>query len=119
MTTVTIISVCLAVVCAFLFGRSIVISVRRDKRITLLKSTVTTLDGRLDFIAASPKRRYYEVAEDDLAGAYNVNMNVYVHRIDGRFDTVCPCLIKAFPFADDKELALRDAQELLDKLNEK
>lgn len=119
MTTVTIISVLLAVVCAFLFGRTIVISIRRDKRITRLKSTVTALDDRLNYIANCSKHRYYEIEKDELTDAYNVNMRVDVYRFDDSFDTVCHCLIKAFPFADDKELALRDAQELLDKLNEK
>lgn len=34
-------------------------------------------------------------------------------------DTCCYCLIKAFPFYDDKEFAKNEAEELLDKLNEK
>lgn len=119
MTIVTTISICLAVVCAFLLGRSIIISIQRDNRIKRLKGMVTQLDDRLNFIANCSKHKCYEIEEDELTDAYNVNMKVHVYRFDDSFDTICYCLIKAFPFADDKEPALRDAQELLDKLNEK
>lgn len=34
-------------------------------------------------------------------------------------DTCCFCLIKQFPFADDKEFAKIEAEGILDKLNKK
>lgn len=123
MTIVTTLSICLAVVCAFLLGRSAVISNRRYNRNTQLKAEVKKLNHRLDRIADSSKYdRYYEIEEDECAEAYNVNMKVYV-RVSSyageHIDTCCYCLIKQFPFADDKEFAYNEAEELLDKLNEK
>lgn len=82
MTPVSILSICLAVLFAFLLGRSAVISTRRDNHNKELKAEVKKLNHRLDRIADS-------------------------------------CLIKQFPFADDKEFAKNEAEELLDKLNEK
>ena len=123
MTIVTTLSICLAVVCAFLLGRSVVISTRRDKHNKALKAEVKKLNHRLDRIADSSKYdRYYEIEEDECTNAYNVNMKVYV-RVSSyageHIDTCCFCLIKQFPFADDKEFAKNEAEELLDKLNEK
>ena len=123
MTIVTPLSICLAVVCAFLLGRSAVISTRRDNYNKKLKAEVKKLNHRLDRIADSSKYdRYYEIEEDECVNAYNVNMKVYVrvNWVGGQdIDTCCYCLIKQFPFADDKEFAKREAEELLDKLNEK
>lgn len=123
MTILSTLSICLAVVCAFLFGRSAVISNIRYNRNTQLKAEVKKLNHRLDCIADSSKfDRYYEIEEDECAEAYNVNMKVYV-RVSSyageHIDTCCYCLIKQFPFADDKEFAHNEAEELLDKLNEK
>lgn len=123
MTIVTTLSICLAVVCSFLFGRSAVISTRRNIHNKKIEAEVKKLNHRLDRIADSSKYdRYYEIEEDELANAYNVNMKVYV-RVDWAggqdIDTCCYCLIKQFPFADDKEFAKNEAEELLDKLNEK
>lgn len=123
MTIVTIFSICLAVVLAFLLGRCIYISNRRATRLSKQKAELKKLQHRLDKIADSSKYdRYYEIEEDGIAGAYNVNMKVYV-RVSSfageHIDTCCYCLIKTFPFDDDKEFALNEAQELLDKLNEK
>ena len=76
MTIVTTLSICLAVVCAFLLGRSAVISNRRYNRNTQLKAEVKKLNHRLDSIADSSKYdRYYEIEEDECAEVYNVNMN--------------------------------------------
>lgn len=121
MTTVSTLSICLAVLFAFLLGRSAVISTRRDNHNKKLKAEVKKLNHRLDRIANSSKYdRYYEIEED--ANAYNVNMKVYVrvNWVGGQdIDTCCYCLIKQFPFADDKGFAKNEAEELLDKLNEK
>lgn len=49
-------------------------------------------------------------------------MKVYVrvNWVGGQdIDTCCYCLIKQFPFDDDKGFAKNEAEELLDKLNEK
>lgn len=128
MTVVTTISICLAVVCAFLLGCSVVISNLRDNRNKALKAEVKTLNRRLDYIADSSKcDRNYTVEEDEEAKVYNVVMSVTIHQWKGccyaidaiPFDAIHPCLIKAFPFYDDKEFAKREAEELLDKLNEK
>ena len=121
MTTVSTLSICLAVLFAFLLGRSAVISTRRDNHNKKLKAEVKKLNHRLDRIADSSKYdRYYEIEED--ANAYNVNMKVYV-RVSSyageHIDTCCYCLIKQFPFDDDKGFAKSEAEELLDKLNEK
>lgn len=123
MTIVSVLSICLAVVCAFLLGRSAVISTRCDNHNRKLKAEVKNLNHRLDSIADSSKYdRYYEIEEDECAEVYNVNMKVYV-RVSSyageHIDTCCYCLIKQFPFADDKEFAYNEAEELLDKLNEK
>lgn len=122
MTIVSVLSICLAVVCAFLLGRSAVISTRCDNHNRKLKAEVKNLNHRLDYIADSAKcDRNYEVLEDEEAKVYNVVMFVTIHQWQGccyAIDTIHQCLIKAFPFADDKEFAHNEAEELLDKLNE-
>lgn len=123
MTTVTIISICLVVVLAFLLGRCMYVSSQRAIRVSNQKAEIKKLLHRLDKIADSSKYdRYYEIEEDELCDAYNVNMKVYI-RVSSyageHIDTVCYCLIKSFPFDDDKEFALNEAEELLEKLNEK
>lgn len=66
MTIVSTISISLAVVCAFLLGRSVVISNLRDNRNKALKAEVKTLNRHLDYIADSSKcDRNYTVEEDD------------------------------------------------------
>lgn len=123
MTIVTTLSICLAVVCAFLLGRSVVISTQRDKHNKALKAEVKKFNHRLDYIADSAKcDRNYKVEEDEEAKVYNVVMSVTIHQWKGccyAIDAIHPCLIKAFPFYDDKEFAKNEAEELLDKLNEK
>lgn len=123
MTIITTLSICLAVVCAFLLGRSAVISNRRYNRNTQLKAEVKKLNHRLDYIADSAKcDRNYKVEEDEEAKVYNVVMSVTIHQWKGccyAIDAIHPCLIKAFPFYDDKEFAKNEAEELFDKLNEK
>ncbi|RXE71569.1 hypothetical protein ED352_04495 [Muribaculaceae bacterium Isolate-002 (NCI)] len=123
MTTVTIISICLAVVLAFFLGRCMYIGKRRANRVVKQKDEIKKLNHRLDKIADSSKYdRYYEIEEDELGNAYNVNMKVYIRvstYVGEHIDTVCYCLIKSFPFEDDKEFALNEATELLDKLNER
>lgn len=108
---------------AFLFGRSTVISTWRDNHNKKLKAEIKKLNHRLDRISDSSKYdRYYEIEEDECVNAYNVNMKVYVrvNWVGGQdIDTCCYCLIKQFPFDDDKGFAKNEAEELLDKLNEK
>ncbi len=123
-TTITIIALsAILLVAVFLLGRVAYISARRADHISTLKAKVEKLNHRLDKIADSSKHdRYYEIEEDELGNAYNVNMKVYI-RVSTYYgediDTVCYCLVKSFPFEDDKEFALNEATELLDKLNEK
>lgn len=121
MTIVSTVSICLAVICAFFLGWCLVISFRRDKRNQQLKSTVKKLRNRLDQIADSSKYdRYFEIEEEEITGAYNVNMKVHVRERScavERIEDVCYCLIKSFPFDDDKEFAKREAEELLETLN--
>lgn len=123
MTTVTTISIILTAVLAFLLGRCMYINSRRATRISNQKAEINKLTHRLDRIADSSKYdRHYEIEEDELSNAYNVNLKVYVHTstyYGSEIDTICYCLIKSFPFADDKEFAHNEAEELLDKLNEK
>ncbi len=123
MTIVSTLSICLAVVCAFLLGRSVVISTLRDNKNKTLKTEIKTLNRRLDYIADSAKcDRNYKVEEDEEAKVYNVVMSVTIHQWKGcsyAIDAIHPCLIKAFPFYDDKEFAKNEAEELLNKLNEK
>lgn len=119
MTTVTTISIILTAVLAFLLGRCMYISSRRATRISNQKENIKKLQHRLDEIADSPNSfRFYEIEEDELSNAYNVNLKIHIF-YSNDFDTVCYCLIKSFPFADDKEFAHNEAEELLDKLNEK
>lgn len=123
MTIVTTTAICLAVLFSMLLGRCGYISSRRASKLDKQHREIKLLKHRLDYIADSSKYdRYYEVEEDEMENAFNVNMKVYV-RISScageHIDTCCYCLIKAFPFGDDKEFALLEANELLDKLNEK
>jgi len=119
MTTVTIVSISLAVLLAFFLGRCMYISSRRATRLINQKAEIKKLQHRLDKIADSSKYdRYFEIEEDH--NAYNVLMKVYVRvssYVGEHIDTACYCLIKTFPFDDDKEFAYNEAQELLDKLN--
>lgn len=121
MTIVSTVSICLAVICAFLLGWCLVISLRRDKRNQQLKSTVKKLRNRLDQIADSSKYdRYFEIEEEEITGAYNVNLKVHVRErscVGEHIEDICYCLIKSFPFDDDKEFAKREAEELLETLN--
>lgn len=123
MTIISTTAIILAAALAFLLGRCAYISNLRAKRLTTLKDDNKKLRHRLDYIADSSKHnRFYEVEEDELSDAYNVNLKVYIRSstyYGETLDTVCYCLIKSFPFADDKDFALLSAQELLDKLNEK
>lgn len=94
MTIVSTLSICLAVVCAFLLGRSAVISNRRYNRNKQLKAEVKKLKHRLDRIADSSKYdRYYEIEEDECANAYNVNMKVYVRVLPTQANTLIPAVI--------------------------
>lgn len=62
MTILTTLSICLAVVCSFLLGRSAVICTRRDNHDKKLKAEVKKLNHRLNRIADSSKYdRYYEI----------------------------------------------------------
>lgn len=123
MELVSITAVYLAALLAFLLGRCAYISSRRATRVSNQAKEIKKLRYRLNRIADSSEYdRYYEIEEDELSEAYNVNLKVYV-RVSSyageHIDTVCYCLIKSFPFADDKEFAFSQACELLDKLNEK
>ena len=123
MTVITITAICLTAILAFFLGRCMYISSRRYTRLTKQNEEIKKLNHRLDTIADSSKYdRYYEIEEDEQSDAYNVNMKVYVRVFTyagEHIDTVCYCLIKSFPFEDDKEFAFNQASELLDKLNEK
>ena len=113
MTTITVISICLTAILAFLLGRCMYISLRRAKRLTKQKEEIKTLSGRLERIENSSRNdRSYAIEEDEDRRKYDVYLVV-------RMDTFCWCLIKSFPFDDDKEFAYNEAVELLDKLNEK
>ena len=49
-------------------------------------------------------------------------MKVYVRKstyAGEHIEGICYCLIKEFPYEDDKDFARSEAQELLDKINEK
>ncbi len=123
MTIVSTTAICLLAICALLLGRCGYISSRRAERILNQKSEINKLQHRLDRIADSSNYdRYYEIEEDELREVYNVNMKVYVRvssYVGEHIDTICSCLIKAFPFDGDKDFAHNEAEELLDKLNEK
>lgn len=123
MTMISTTAIFLTAVLAFLLGRCEYISRRRAARLSNQKAEIKKLQHRLDCIADSSKHdRHYEIEEDELLNAYNVNLKVYVHTptyYGSEIDTICYCLIKSFPFADDKEFAHNEAEELLDKLNEK
>ena len=123
MTIVTTLSICLAVVCASLLGRSAVISNIRYNCNTQLKAEVKKLNHRLDSIADSSKYdRYYEIEEDSNNSTCRVFMKVYVRKstyAGEHIENICYCLVKEFPYEDDKDFARSEAQELLDKINEK
>lgn len=120
MTIVSTLSICLAALFAFLLGRSVVINIQRDDHNRQLKGEVARLNNRLNRIANHKWHcREFEIEEDESRGSYNVTMNVCVRNAADYIDEICPCHIKSFPFDDDKEFAKNEAEELLDKLNEK
>ena len=66
MTIISIIAIFLAVLRAFLFGRSAVVSDQRNNSNKQLKSEVAKLNHRLDRIANSSEfDRCYEIEEDE------------------------------------------------------
>lgn len=122
MTIVTTTAICLAVLCAYFFGRCAVISMRRENRIKRLTLNVSKLSNRLNYIEYSSKfDRHFDIEEDrENGGQYNVIMNVTVREYWTGGETI-QCidhvLIKSFPFEDDREFARNEAEELLEKLN--
>ncbi len=119
MAIVTILSISLAVVCAFLFGRSAIISCNRDSRNRKLRETIQELRGRLALAADTVHiEQVFKIDEDTQNGAYAVSAKACVVLANGE-EFARFLKIKSFPFADDKEFARRQAEELLDKLNEK
>lgn len=123
MTIVSTTAICLLTLFAFLFGRSAVISTRRLNRLNKTKDERDKLSRSLDRIESSSKYdRYFEIEEDDSNAVYRVFMKVYVRKSSyagEHIERICYCLIKEFPYEDDKSFARSEAQELLDKINEK
>lgn len=123
MTIVSTTAICLLAVFAFLFGRSAVISTCRLNLINKTKDERDKLSCSLDRIENSSKYdRYFEIEEDDSNAVYRVFMKVYVRKSSyagEHIENICYCLVKAFPYEDDKDFARSEAEELLDKLNEK
>lgn len=123
MTIVISTAICLLALFAFLFGRTAVIITRRLNRLNKAKDERDKLSRSLDKIENSSKYdRCFEIEEDDDNAVYRVFMKVYVRKSSyagEHIENICYCLIKEFPHEDDKGFALREAEELLDKLNEK
>lgn len=123
MTIVSTTAICLLALFAFLFGRSAVISTSRLNLINKTKDERDKLSRSLDRIENSSKYdRYFEIEEDDSNAVYRVFMKVYVRKSSyagEHIEDICYCLVKAFPYEDDKDFARSEAEELLDKLNEK
>ena len=123
MTIVSTTAICLLAVFAFLFGRSAVISNGRLNRYNKVKEERDKLSRCLDSIEDSSKYdRYFEVEEDNDKSLFRVNMKVYVRRstyVGELIENVCFCLVKEFPYEDDKDFAFSEAEELIDKINEK
>lgn len=123
MTIVSTTAICLLAVFAFLFGRSAVISNGRLNRYNKVKEERDKLSRCLDSIEDSSKNdRYFEVEEDNDKSLFRVNMKVYVRRstyAGEHIENVCLCLVKEFPYEDDKDFAFSEAEELIDKINEK
>ncbi len=122
-TTAICLSTCLSAIFAFLFGRSAVISTRRLNRLNKTKDERDKLSRSLDKIENSSKYdRHFEIEEDDSNSTCRVFMKVYVRKstyVGEHIESICYCLIKEFPYEDDKDFARSEAQELLDKINEK
>lgn len=119
MTIISTIAIILAIICAGLLGRAAVISNRRMKKINELNREIYRLNNCLNAINFSHHfyRKFYLQEEPDYHDRYCVYMAVTVR--DGeRIQCVEPVLIKSFIFRDDKQFALREAEELLEKLNE-
>lgn len=123
MTIVSTTAICLLAIFAFLFGRSAVISTRRLNRLNKVMNERDKLSLSLDKIENSSKYdRYFEIEEDDSNAVYRVFMKVYVRKSSyagEHIENICYCLVKEFPYEDDKDFARSEAQELLDKINEK
>lgn len=123
MTIVSTTAICLLALFAFLYGRSAVISTRRKNRLNKVMNERDKLSLSLDKIENSSKYdRYFEIEEDDSNAVYRVFMKVYVRKFSyagEHIENICYCLVKEFPYEDDKDFARSEAQELLDKINEK
>lgn len=123
MTILSTTAICLLALFAFLFGRSAVISTCRLNLINKTKDERDKLSCSLDRIENSSKYdRYFEIEQDDSNAVYRVFMKVYVRKSSyagEHIENICYCLVKAFPYEDDKDFARSEAEELLDKLNEK
>lgn len=123
MTIVSTTAICLSAIFAFLFGRSAVISTRRKNLLNKTKDERDKLSRSLDKIENSSKYdRHFEIEEDDSNSTCRVFMKVYVRKstyVGEHIESICYCLIKEFPYEDDKDFARSEAQELLDKINEK
>lgn len=123
MTIVTTTAICLLAIFAFLFGRSAVISNRRGNRVKRLTVQASKLSNRLNFIEYSSKHnRHFDIEEDrENGGQFNVILKVTVREAwTGGESIQCidHVLIKSFRFENDKDFARREAEELLEKLNE-
>lgn len=123
MTIVSTTAICLLALFAFLYGRSAVISTRRKNRLNKVMNERDKLSLSLDKIENSSKYDcYFEIEEDSNNSTCRVFMKVYVRKstyAGEHIENICYCLVKEFPHEDDKGFALREAEELLDKLSEK
>lgn len=98
MTIVTTTAICLLAIFAFLFGRSAVISTRRQNLLNKTKDERDKLSRSLDKIENSSKYdRHFEIEEDDSNSTCRVFMKVYVRKstyAGEHIESICYCLIK-------------------------
>lgn len=116
---ITIFSICIAFVASALFGRAASVSYNRLKSLNAQHRSIETLRNRLCAVAnPSSTRSDFIITTDYVDRKYNVVHRIYISDTNSS-TTFLRSIVKSFPFNDDKDFALLQAAELLDKLNEK
>lgn len=123
MTTIFITSVILISLFAFLAKRSAIIAARREAEIARLESEISKFRYRLDYLRDSLSLdRSFRIVESPYSScSCDLVMDI---AISGHWSEpksilcIDRCLIKSF-YDSDPGFARRQAEELLDKLNEK
>ncbi len=117
MLTITLAA--LLLIAILLLWRIATVSSRRADKIAYLRSRASLYEERVYRVTfASPRQRSFIIKPHDCPESYAVYMRVDDDHTPAK-DNPVYCILKVFPWDDDRDFALREARELVDHLNAK